>query len=904
MDTQRQNAHAHAAAQVLDALETSRDGLSAAQAASRLEQHGANRLPSGKQKNPILKFLSHFNDVLIYVLLAAALGTALLGHWIDTWIILAVVLINGFVGYLQEGKAEKAIDAVRNMLSVSNRVLRGGEKQTIDAEELVPGDIVLLSSGDRVPADLRILEVHELRVNEASLTGESETVAKNSEPVDQEAALGDRSCMAYSGTIVSSGTATAVVVSTGEETEIGRINRMLTDVETLTTPLLQQVNRFGITLSIVIVGLTAAVFALGFFLARMPIDELFLAVVGIAVAAIPEGLPAVMSIILAIGVRRMAGRNAIIRRLPGVETLGSVSVICTDKTGTLTRSEMTVTKVVLADQTYAVEGAGYAPEGRITVADGNQEVDLEAAPGLTELLTAATLCNEARIYRDDDGNNGGQWRVDGNPTEGALISLAAKAGLDQAEIESQWPRIDAIPFESDHKFMATLNQGESGRSVFLKGSPEAVVQRCAQRRDSAGDGGTLDADWWREQAEELAAEGFRLLAVAVKEPDDSAADELSFEQVEDGFTLLGFTAIMDPPRPEAVEAVAECRAAGIQVKMITGDHALTARAIAQKMGFGENDRVMSGPEIEKASDDELLELVDDIDVYARVSPEHKLRLVTALQKRGHITAMTGDGVNDAPALKKADIGIAMGIKGTEAAKEAAEMVLADDNFASIAHAVEEGRTVYDNLKKSLLFMLPTNGGEALIIIIAIALGLVIPITPAQVLWVNMVTAVTLALALAFEPMERDVMQRPPRRSDEPLVPLALLARIGYVSLLLMAGSLGMFIWYRALDESVEFARSIAVNTLIVGEIFYLFNSRYMRDRSLSLRGLRATPQVWGAAAVVLLLQMPFTYLPAMQSLFGTEALGLLDWLRMAAVGLAVFLIVEAEKALTRRLSDR
>ncbi|TVQ37407.1 MAG: cation-transporting P-type ATPase [Spirochaetaceae bacterium] len=908
MDTEQLKAYALAVDDVLASLETDGDGLSTTEAQSRLERHGANRLPTGRKKNPVLKFLHHFHDMLIYVLLAAAVGTALLGHWIDTWIILAVVVINGVVGYLQEGKAEKAIDAVRSMLSVSNRVLRDGEKITVDAEELVPGDIVLLSSGDRVPADLRILQLHELRVNEASLTGESETVAKSSDPVDEDAALGDRSCMAYSGTIVSSGTATAVVVSTGEQTEIGRINRMLSDVETLTTPLLRQVNRFGIALSIIIVGLATLVFALGFFLARMPLDELFLAVVGIAVAAIPEGLPAVMSIILAIGVRRMAGRHAIIRRLPGVETLGSVAVICTDKTGTLTRSEMTVTRVVLSDRTYKVEGAGYAPDGRITGSDGDQPIDLETAPGLTELLTAGVLCNEARIYRDaedtaDENNNSDrddQWRVDGNPTEGALLTLAAKAGLDPAGISRQWSRIDSIPFESDHKFMATLNDGEPGRRIFLKGAPEAVLQRCAKRRTSDGETEDIDADWWRRRAEELAGEGFRLLAVAAAECNSSDGDNLSFERVERGFTLLGFTAITDPPRPEAIEAVAECRRAGIQVKMITGDHALTARAIAQQMRLGENDRVMTGPEIERASDDELFKLVDDVDVYARVSPEHKLRLVTALQKRGHITAMTGDGVNDAPALKKADIGIAMGIKGTEAAKEAAEMVLADDNFASIAHAVEEGRTVYDNLKKSLLFMLPTNGGEALIIIIAIALGLVIPITPAQVLWVNMVTAVTLALALAFEPMERDVMQRPPRRSDEPLVPPALLARIGYVSLLLMAGSLGLFTWYRSADVSREYARTVAVNTLIVGEIFYLFNSRYMRDRSLSLRGLRATPQVWGAVVVVLLLQIPFTYLPAMQTLFGTAALQPVDWLRMAGVGLALFLIVETEKALTRR----
>jgi magnesium-transporting ATPase (P-type) len=889
--------HAISTEAVLDALDSRAEGISTSEAETRLQEFGPNRLPAARGKHPILRFLGHFNDTLIYVLLVAAAGTAWLGHWIDTWIILAVVLVNGLVGYLQEGKAEKAIEAVRGMLSVSSRLLRDGEKRTTPAEDIVPGDVVLLAPGDRVPADLRILEARELRIDEASLTGESEAVEKSVEPTEADVALGDRTSMAYSSTIVASGTATGVAVATGSDTEIGRINQMLSDVETLTTPLIRQVNRFGIHLSLVILLTAGATFSYGFFLAGQALEDIFLSVVGLAVAAIPEGLPAVMSIILAIGVRRMADRNAIIRRLPGVETLGAVSVICTDKTGTLTKSEMTVTRVLLADETFEVEGAGYAPEGRI--ASGDRTADLDSDAGLARLLVAGAVCNEARLLKRD-----GAWTVDGNPTEGALLALAPKAGLDLSDIAERWKQIDSVPFSSERKYMATLNDTGNERRIFLKGAPETVLKRCDRQTAADGSTGDLEPDRWRERAEALAGEGFRLLAVAEAAAGDVRGDEIPPDRLEGGFSLLGFAAITDPPRPEAIEAVEECRRAGIRVKMITGDHARTAAAIAREMGIGDDNGAMTGPEIEKTDDETLAERVEKIDVFARVSPEHKLRLVSALQKKGHITAMTGDGVNDAPALKKADIGIAMGRKGTEAAKEAAEMVLADDNFASIAHAVEEGRTVYDNLRKSLLFILPTNGGEAMVILVAVAFGLSMPITPVQVLWVNMVTAVTLALALAFEPMESDVMDRPPRRPDESLVPGPVLARIAYVSVLLMAAALGMFLWRIGQGASESLARTHAVNTLVVGEIFYLFNSRYMRDRSLSIRGLRATPQVWGAVLVVLLLQIPFTYFPPMQNLFGTEAIGPMDWLWMFAAGLVVFLVVEAEKAATRRLRAR
>ncbi len=684
--------------EVLEALSSGPEGLSEEEARKRLDEFGPNRIPEPKKQNVLLRFFKHFHDVLIYVLLISAIATALLGHWIDTWIILAVVILHSFVGFVQEGRAEKAIEAVRRMLSVSSSVSRDGKKRQIPAEELVPGDIVLLSSGDKIPADLRLIRIHELQVNEASLTGESDTVSKTTETVKAEAALGDRTCMAYSGTIVVSGTARAIVISTGENTEIGKINRMLAEVEPLATPLLRKVNSFGIKLSIFILAMAGAVFLYGSLVMGMPFNEIFLFVVAIAVAAIPEGLPAVISIILAIGVRRMAGRNAIIRRLPGVETLGSVTVICTDKTGTLTKSEMTVSKVVIGNGLIEIDGAGYGPEGKIRRA--GEEMDGGRDTALSRLVLAASLGNGSRILKKD-----GSWVSEGNPTEGSLLTLALKAGLDPEEASRQWQRLDTIPFESEHKFMATLNHSGEEKRIFLEGAPESVIARCSAEMDQEGKTRELDAERWASVQEDLAGEGFRLLAIADKDAPDDLGDDLDMDDVKEDFTLLGVAAIMDPPRPEAIDAVEECHRAGIRVKMITGDHLLTATVIAKQMGIGNSDRVMTGPEIEDASDEELGNLLQDTDIFARVSPEHKLRIVSSLQERGHITAMTGDGVNDAPALKKADIGIAMGIKGTEAAKEASEMVLTDDNFASIVHAVEEGRTVYDNLKKTLIFML-------------------------------------------------------------------------------------------------------------------------------------------------------------------------------------------------------
>ncbi len=912
------NNHHHAmnTSDVLAELDAGPDGLSKEESRRRLDTYGPNTLPKPKEAHPILKFLSHFHNMLIYVLIAAAVVTALLNHWVDTWIILAVVIINASIGYIQEGKAEKALQAVQGMLSLHTRVLRDGDVREMSAAELVPGDIILLSPGDKVPADARVFQSSSLRINEAALTGEAEAVEKQPDAVGKEAALGDRFSMVYSGTLVVSGQGKAIVCATGSQTEIGKITTMLSHVETLTTPLLKQVAQFSKYLTIIILAIGIVTLAIGYFIAGLEMTDLFMAVVGIAVASIPEGLPAIMTITLAVGVQKMAKRNAIIRKLPGVETLGSVTVICSDKTGTLTKSEMTVTAIVLPGKTYQVTGTGYAPEGKFKEIDAagheaspdQTALDVDEIPSLKRLLLAGTLCNDGRLRDSHEG-----WAIEGNPTEGALLAAAGKAEIWLYDAQKHWPRTAELPFDSSYKFMATVHDldeadrefpgGLNNRILMLvKGAPDVLIAMCAHQRTADGSVESLDHTYWKQVGEHMAGTGQRVLAIAETGHDslDSLPKTLSPDDVGSNLTLLGFVGIMDPPREEAIAAVRECQEAGITVKMITGDHAATARYIGHQLGIGKESEPVTGAELDKMSDEELVETVRKTDIFARVSPEHKLRLVTALQKIGNITAMTGDGVNDAPALKKSDIGIAMGIKGTEAAKEAAEMVLADDNFASIAHAVEEGRTVYDNLKKSLLFILPTNGGEALIIIAAILFGLTLPITPAQILWVNMVTAVTLALALAFEPMEQDVMKRSPRSPDESLVPVSLLIRILFVSVLLMAGSLGLFAWYRSNDAPLAFSRTVAVNALVFGEIVYLFASRLMHASSFSRRGLTATKFVWAAVVIVLVLQAVFTYVPAFHLLFDTASIGIHEWLLILGVGILLFFAVELEKKITLR----
>jgi magnesium-transporting ATPase (P-type) len=881
---------------VLARLEADADGLSSGQARQRLEQHGPNRLAEAPPVPAWRRLARQFDNLLLYVLMAAGLVTALMGHWVDTVVISAVVVLNAAIGFIQEGKAERALQAIRHLLSPHAVVLRDGQQHDIDAADLVPGDVVMLASGDSLPADVRLLQARNLRVDESALTGESVPVAKDSVAVDASAGVADRRCMGYAGTLVTQGQARAVVVATGTHTEIGRIGRMLESVSQDTTPLLRKMAEFGRRLTVVVLAAATLLFVFGTLVRDLAAGEMFMAAVGLAVAAIPEGLPAILTITLAIGVQRMASRHAVIRRMPAVETLGAVTVICSDKTGTLTRNEMTVQQVVCGGEVLEVTGAGYGPQGQIR-RDG-QALDAAAlsteAPALLRLAEVAALCNDASLHETDGG-----WELAGDPTEGALFALATKAGLAPAELRLEQPRVDVIPFESEHRYMATLHATGNGTLVRVKGAPERVLDMCGWQSALDGSRQPLDAAYWHAQVEAQARAGRRVLALAERELPQQT--ELSHADVHEGLVLLGLAAIIDPPRDEARQAVAQCRAAGIRVIMITGDHAVTAAAIAGQLGLGDaSPSVLAGHDIESMDDEALRKAVSHTQVFARASPEHKLRLVRALKANGEIVAMTGDGVNDAPALKQADVGVAMGRKGTEAAKQAGDMVLADDNFASIAHAVEEGRTVDDNLRKTVTFLLPVNGGESLTLLIAVLLGLALPILPAQILWVNMVSSVALAMVLAFEPTEPDVMRRPPRPPGAPLLSRFLVWRVALISSLFSMGIFGMYEWVLSQGGSLEAARTAAVNALVCMEVFYLFSVRYLKSRSFTWQGLRGTPRVLAAVGAVFLLQLAFTYVPLFQGLFRTAALPLSTGLVIVAVGVSLLVLLEIEKAVLRR----
>ncbi|MCS6851533.1 MAG: cation-transporting P-type ATPase [Gemmataceae bacterium] len=882
-------------------------GLSVAEANRRRQQFGPNVVTMRRGHGPLVRFLLQFYQPLILILLAATVVTLLLNEWVDAAVIFGVVLVNAIVGFVQESRALKAIEALAHSLVTETTVIRDGHKLRINSTDIVPGDIVLLHSGDKVPADLRLLRCRELHIAEAALTGESVPVGKRPEVLAESVPLADRTNMAYGSTLVTSGQGAGVVVATGDRTEVGRISQLIATAEDIQTPLTRRIAHFSKVLLVVILGLAAVNFAVGLLRGQAAVD-MFLASVALAVAAIPEGLPAAVTITLAIGVARMAQRRAIIRKLPAVETLGSTTVICSDKTGTLTENQMTVTALVAGGEKFAVSGAGYTPSGAIhlaTPAGGNGEADSGEAPlsvadlhgrvALLECLRAGLLCNDSQLVKDENG-----WTIQGDPTEGALLVVAAKAGLEAPVLREEFPRLDSIPFESERQYMATLHdQGiDRPRGVYAKGAVEAILQRCAAALDRAGHPQPLDVDAIHTHTADLAADGLRVLAFARKElPPDVAS--LSPADIADGMTFLGLQGMIDPPRPEAQAAIATCRTAGIDVKMITGDHALTAAAIARQLGLGgsatELPETVTGQALSEISDSDLVDVAQRTTVFARVAPEQKLRLVKALQARGHIVAMTGDGVNDAPALKQADIGVAMGKSGTDVAREAADMVLTDDNFASIEAAVEEGRGVFDNLTKFIVWTLPTNVGEGLVIMLAVLLGTELPITPVQILWVNMSTAIMLGLMLAFEPKEPGIMDRPPRDPQAPLLRMPLVKRIGFVSLLILLGTYGLFEWMvDSWGVSVEEARTAAVNVIVMAELVYLFNCRSL-THSMFWIGVFSNKAAIAGAAGMVLLQLLFSYTGVMNRLFHTAPIGADVWLLIGGYSLAIYLVVEVEK---------
>jgi Ca2+-transporting ATPase len=873
-------------------------GLTAAETVERQRRFGPNEITARPPRSAWVRFLLQFHQPLIYLLLAATAITAVLQEWVDAGVIFGVVLVNAIVGFLQEAKAENAIAALARVVTTEATVVRDRAKRRIPSRELVPGDVVLLASGDKVPADLRLLKVRDLQVDESALTGESVPVTKESKLLPSETPLADRINMAYAGSLVTYGQGTGIVVAIGDTTETGRISQLVAQAVELSTPLTRRIKEFSHLLLYVILALAAATFAVGLWRGESPF-AMFMAAVALAVGAIPEGLPAAITITLAIGVARMARRRAIIRKLPAVETLGSTTVICSDKTGTLTENQMTVQEIYAGGRLYTVSGTGYAPSGEVLYDE--QPVTLTHAPVLRECLLAGLLCNDSLLVEKD-----GRWIVEGDPTEGALLAVARKGGLLVQTAEKDLPRLDVVPFESQHQYMATLHDNTTGEGkvIYLKGAVEVILARCMTQLDAQGVSVRFARETIEQAASAMAAKGLRVLAFA-KRIVDTHKHTVHHTDLKEDLIFLGLQGMIDPPRPEAIEAVRKCQSAGIAVKMITGDHVLTATAVAQTIGLNHAGQTpgLSGVELAELDDRRLVEAAEQIAVFARVTPEQKLRLVEALQSRGHVVAMTGDGVNDAPALKQADIGIAMGMAGTEVAREAADMLLTDDNFASIEAAVEEGRCVFDNLTKFITWTLPTNGGEALVIIAAIAAGMALPILPVQILWVNMTTAILLGLMLAFEPKETDVMQRPPRDPQAPILSTTLVMRIVAVSVLLLAGAFGLFLWEIRQGVEVAAARTVAVNVLVVGELFYLFNCRSL-TRSMFALGVFSNPWLILGAVSMVGLQMLFTYTTVMNQLFHSAPIGLDAWLRIVAVGFGVYVLIGLEKWIRRTRGAR
>ncbi|MEA5605654.1 cation-transporting P-type ATPase [Nostoc sp. UHCC 0252] len=869
-------------------------GLTSDEVTKRRERFGSNELKGKPGTNPMLRFLLQFNQPLLYILLIAGAIKALIGQWVNAWVIWGVTLINAIIGFIQESKAESAIAALASSVQTNATILRNGQKVQIPSAELVPGDLVLLTSGDKVPADLRLVRAKNLQVNESALTGESVAIEKNTQPLNADAPLAERHNMAYAGSFVTFGTARGIVVAIGEATETGRISQLIEQGTSLKTPLTRKFDKFSRTLLYIILAIAALTFAVGLGYGNSW-AEMFEAAVAFAVSAIPEGLPAVVTVTLAIGVSRMARRHAIVRKLPAVETLGGATVICSDKTGTLTENQMTVQAIYAGEENYTVTGVGYVPEGEILLDE--QPIDWHNFPVLQECLKAGLLCNDSQLETKD-----GQWQVVGDPTEGGLIVVANKVGLTSSNLEQEMPRLDIIPFESEFQYMATLHEERSRKNpsrvktIYVKGSVESILKRCRQTLDAEGNIVAVKPETIHQEVDAMANQGLRVLAFA-KKSGSATQSSLEHADIEKDLVFLGLQGMIDPPRTEAIAAVKACQNAGIQVKMITGDHAITARAIAERMGFNQNGEVLAftGAELSQMDKSALATAIEDGAVFARVAPEQKLRIVEALQSKGEVVAMTGDGVNDAPALKQADIGIAMGGAGTEVAKEASDMILTDDNFASIEAAVEEGRTVYRNLLKAIAFILPVNGGESMTILISVLLARELPILSLQVLWLNMVNSIAMTVPLAFEPKSERVMQKSPRSPREPLLSKSLVQRILVISLFNWILIFGVFEWTRQTTGNIDLSRTMAIQALVAGRIFYLLSISQLGSAIVNkIRGVRQTVSDVSAIGIgiacTIILQIIFSQWNLMNNLFSTAPLSLNQWLICFLVGLPMIVV--------------
>jgi Ca2+-transporting ATPase len=857
------------------------------------EKYGKNELTQTKRISSFKLFLVQFNQPLVYILLAAAIITAFLDEWVDSSVIFGVLLVNAIIGFIQESKALKAIDALSKMSKVKVTVIRDDKKVVIDSTELVVGDIVILYSGDKVPADMRIVRSKELQIDEASLTGESVAVSKNEQLLNTDTLLADRKNMLYSSTYVTYGSAMAIVVAVGDATEIGHINTMITKADVLQTPLTQKISYFSKILLYVILLMAFITFVVGV-LRGESVVSMFMASVALAVGAIPEGLPAAMTIILAIGVSKMADKQAIIRKLPAVETLGSTTVICSDKTGTLTQNEMTVKKIYSSQNTYDVSGVGYSSDGEIIL--DTKDADIEKDEALKETLIAGVMCNSSTIVLENEN-----YKVNGDPTEGALIISALKAGIKKDALKEELIHIDTLVFESQYQYMASYYSKNIDYSpVFIKGSVEKILQRCDSILSADNKVMDIDKEKISKIAHNMAQEGLRVLAFARVHKD--GLEKIEHHHLNEGLTFLGLQGMIDPPRLEVIDSIKSCHEAGIKVKMITGDHSITALAIANQIGIKTEGEVKSlnGSELENLDDSELEKLVDDVNVYARVAPEQKLRLVKSLQNISNVVAMTGDGVNDAPALKQANIGTAMGITGTEVAKESADMILLDDNFSTIKDAVEEGRGVFDNIVKFITWTMPTNVGEGLVIMAAVLFGLSLPILPVQILWINMTTAVFLGLMLSFEPKEKNLMQRKPREVDTPILTNELIAKIVLVGFLLLINSFGSFWYLQNIGFSEDIARTVAVNIFVFGEMFYLFNCRSIHHSAFEIGFFSNRFLIYGVVSMTL-IQVLYTYAPFMNTIFKSEPLGFLEWGFVVASSLIIYVVVELHKKYYKRL---